>query len=273
MTFSLHPLFFVFGLYFAACGKVFSFLTYTFCAVIHETGHAIAAQKLGYRLKRVTLMPYGAVISGDIDGIGLSDELKVVAAGPLVNLITGLCIVAAWWVFPEVYPYTELAATANFSLFLINLLPAYPLDGGRCLLCLLSKKLSRKTAVRAVKTLGVILFALLAGLFIYSCFTAVNFSTLFFATFILFGVLDNNADDRYVRFIEGLSSVYLKNGRTVKTVAVSENITVRKLYALMDGGSLYKLEVYSDDGKLVEKIEADELIERLKVKRLSDKIK
>ncbi len=272
MIFSLHPLFFIFGLYFAACGKVFSFLTYTLCALIHETGHAMAAQKLGYKLQRITLMPYGAIISGDIEGIGLSDEIKVVTAGPLVNLLTGLAILASWWIFPETYPYTELAVTANFSLFFINLLPAYPLDGGRLLLCLLSEKFSRKKSVTVVKVTGVIFSVALAGLFIYSCFIKINFSILFFALFMLFGVFDNNSQDQYIRIIDGLSATKLKNGRNVKTIAVNENATVRKLYSVMDGGSLYRVEIYTDDGKLLEELSPYELTERLKVKRLSDKI-
>ena len=49
MKFSIHPLFFVFGLYFALTGKVFLFLTATLTALLHEFGHALAAEKLGGR--------------------------------------------------------------------------------------------------------------------------------------------------------------------------------------------------------------------------------
>ena len=46
----VHPLFIIFGIYFAFTGKVFSFISYTLCACIHELGHSIVAEKLGYRL-------------------------------------------------------------------------------------------------------------------------------------------------------------------------------------------------------------------------------
>ena len=45
---SIHPLFFIFGLYFALTGKVFSFLIFTLTAVIHEFGHAFVSDRLGY---------------------------------------------------------------------------------------------------------------------------------------------------------------------------------------------------------------------------------
>ena len=96
MTFSLHPLFYIFGLYFAFTGKVFSFLTITFCAVAHEFGHALAAERRGYKLKKITLMPYGAVISGETGGMTVADEIYTVIFGPLVNLCAGLSILALW---------------------------------------------------------------------------------------------------------------------------------------------------------------------------------
>ena len=72
----IHPLFIIFGIYFAFTGKVFSFLTYTLCACVHELGHSLAAEKFGYRLKNVTLMPYGALVSGDMTVDKVISELQ-----------------------------------------------------------------------------------------------------------------------------------------------------------------------------------------------------
>ncbi len=265
MKFTVHPLFFIFGLYFAATGKVFSFAAFTLCALLHELGHARAAEKCGYKLKRVTLMPYGAVISGDISGISYKDEIKVVCAGPFVNLALYIAIIALWWLFPTTYPYTELAATANLALFLINLIPAFPLDGGRLLLCTLSLKLKRKTAVLITKTTGIIFSCFLLGLFVYSCFTGVNFSLLFFASFIFAGAIHKNPNDGYVRFYEGLSPLTVKRPKIVKTLAVGTNFTVKKFYSLFDGESLYKIMIYSKTGELLRVYEPHEVYGKLLV--------
>ena len=85
---SVHPLFFAFGLYFAFTGKVFSFISFTIVAVIHEIGHSFVAARLGYRLEKITLMPYGCIISGKTQSFSYKDEVKIAFAGPLVNLAT-----------------------------------------------------------------------------------------------------------------------------------------------------------------------------------------
>ena len=101
MKFGIHPTFFLFGLYFAFQGKVFYFLTYTLVAVIHELGHSLVAFRAGYSLKRVVLMPYGAVISGDRQNFSYADEIAIAFAGPIVNFATAILFIAVWWIFPD----------------------------------------------------------------------------------------------------------------------------------------------------------------------------
>ena len=147
--------------------------------------------------------------------------------------------------------FKQLAATANFSLFFVNLLPAFPLDGGRLLLCLLTKPLGRKKASIITRSVGVFLSLSLLGLFAYSCFTTVNFSLAFFAAFLLFGAIEKRPDDRYIRLIDQLSAENVRKARTIKRLAVKQGFTVKDLYAAMDGASLYEVEIYSQGGKLL----------------------
>ncbi len=171
----------------AACtGELFSFLAATLAAIEHECAHAVAARKRGYSLNKVVLMPYGAVISGDISGISPKDELCVCVAGPLANAVTALFFVALWWLFPECYPYTETAAYTSLSLFLVNLLPAYPLDGGRALRVAL-RPLGERRAKRICTAVTLVVVAAIACLFAYSCLTSPNLSALIFAVFLLAG--------------------------------------------------------------------------------------
>ena len=268
----VHPLFILFGIYFAFTGKVYSFLVYTLCALIHETGHALSAEKSGYRLVNITLMPFGAIIKGDISGMSYLDEIRVALAGPITNLCIGISIVALWWIFPDTYPYTELAVTASFALCLINLIPAFPLDGGRILLCSLNLFLNREKAVFICKAVGLIFATLFFGLFWYSCTREVNYSLLLFSLFMIFGIFDKNSDDRYVRIYESLSYKSLKNGMTVKTLAVGEDFTLRKLYRKIDGGYLYRIYVFSNDGKIKRILEPNQVIETLQKKLPYEKL-
>ena len=109
------------------------FILSTLVALQHELAHAFAAAKLGYRLNKVVLMPFGALIDGDLEGLTKKDEICVALAGPICNLFTAILFVALWWMYPATYPFTDTAFYASVSIFAVNLIPAYPLDGGRVL--------------------------------------------------------------------------------------------------------------------------------------------
>ncbi len=272
LKFKVHPLFYLIGIYFVATGKVFSFLVYTSCALIHELGHSMMAQKCGYKLVNVTLLPFGAVVSGDVSGMSYTDEIKVALSGPLVNLAVSVVIVAVWWVFPEVYPYTELAATAGLALCIINLLPAFPLDGGRVLLCTLSIFLPRKTAVAVCKGVGIFFFAVFTALYVLSLFVGGNVSLLLFAVFMLLGALDKGKENRFIRLYQSISRQSLKNGKKIKSLAVYEDFTVKRLYKKIDGGYLYRVYVYSENGRLRRILEPHEVVDILQNKTFSDRL-
>ena len=164
MRFAVHPLFLLFGLYYAFTGRLFLFLVATVVAVMHEFGHSLAAARLGYRLDKIVLMPYGALISGDIEGISLKDEIFVALAGPLVNAAAAVLFVALWWFFPDTYPYTDVAFYSSVAIALVNLLPAYPLDGGRIAEALLGRRAcSLLGLITAGLTLSAGLYAVARG--------------------------------------------------------------------------------------------------------------
>lgn len=249
LKFSLHPLFYIFGLYFALTGKVFSFLVFTLSAVIHEIGHYIQSEKLGYGLKKIVLMPYGAIIKGEVSNLKYIDEIKISLAGPFINLIILILVVALWWVVPDTYPYTELIVTANLSLLLVNLLPCYPLDGGRALLATLSLFLSRKTAKKIVVILGIIFATFLLGVFIFSCFTSVNFTILFFSLFMFVGTLSKSKESEYIKIYNNFSCYKVKKPTIVKQIIVPNKTTIKELYSILNGEYYY--EVIVENSSLV----------------------
>ena len=119
-TLSVHPLFLLAGIYACFTGSLPLYLGAVAVALQHECAHSFAAAKLGFRLNKIVLMPYGAVIRGDLSGISLKDEIAVAAAGPLCNLFTALLFVSLWWLFPDIYPYTE--AAFYLSLYILSLI-------------------------------------------------------------------------------------------------------------------------------------------------------
>ena len=186
MKFRIHPLFLLFGVLTAFTGQLLLFLIATVAAVEHECAHAFCARRMGYTLDKIVLMPYGAVISGDISGIPPKEELSVCVAGPLANGATALLFIAVWWLYPEAYPYTEAAAYISASLFLVNLLPAYPLDGGRMLKIAL-RPLGEKRARIVCLSVSLLISAGVLAYFVHTCFSAPAWSALAFSVFLAAG--------------------------------------------------------------------------------------
>ena len=95
--------------------------------LVHEISHSFAAQALGLRVKEIVITPLGGMAS--IEGLSRHplNEAKVAAAGPLANLtIAGLCA------FID-HDIANLVMIINLGIGLGNLIPIFPLDGGRIL--------------------------------------------------------------------------------------------------------------------------------------------
>ena len=250
IKFKIHPLVFPFGLYFALTGKFTVFVIYTVVAVVHELGHSFAASAAGYKLNRITLMPFGAVVSGNIDGLKPADEMKIALAGPFTNIAIGLLFVACWWMFPLTYAFTDVAAEANFSMALMNFLPVFPLDGGRILSSFLAKNIGKDKAYKICKTSGVILASLLLAAFILSLFYTVNFSFMFFSLFVFFGAIDNHKENKYVKIYSSLSAEKLKKGVEYKRQAVDKSVSVKKLVSILDFNAMNEIIVFDKETEI-----------------------
>ena len=267
----IHPLFWLFGAFYALTGKVFMFIIYTTVALLHELGHSFSAERLGYRLKSITLMPYGAVVSGEDSGLKAKDEIRIALAGPLTNLAIGTVFVAAWWLFPETYAFTDSAAFSSFSIAAINLLPAFPLDGGRVLLAALSQRIARDKALKICKIVSVAIAAAVLGLFIVSLFSAPNFSILFFAAFIVFGALSKKGENVYVRLFAGVSAASLQRGLPYKKQALSVDADVKKLISMLDVDALNEIVLFKD-GQKVKTLTQEEITEICQSHSIYDKL-
>ena len=253
---SLHPLFVLVGLWYALQGDLFLFLMSGLVAVQHELAHAFASAKLGYTLRKIVLMPFGAVLEGDLSGITLKDEIIVALYGPLCNLFTAFFFGALWWFYPTVYAYTDTAYSISLSIALVNLLPCYPLDGGRILRAFLTSALYNKrgdypkaerTAYTVCKivslSIGVLLCAVGAGLL----FTGRgNISACLFGAFLIVGALQNTRNVSYAK-IRFSQADALKRGVETRRIAVLQTCKLKDVFRFIRQSSFLILDVYSTD--------------------------
>ena len=131
------------------------------CVLLHEFGHALAARGFGIRTPDITLLPIGGVARLERMPDKPWQELVVAIAGPLVNVVIAAVLIFALgqhseWEHLERLNQPGIAmlaklASVNIGLVLFNLIPAFPMDGGRVLRALLALALpySRATQIAA----------------------------------------------------------------------------------------------------------------------------
>ena len=250
IKFGIHPLFFLVGIYYALTGRIFVFLIYAVTAVVHECGHSLAAARRGYRLNKIILMPFGAVVTGNIRGLKLKDEAAIALAGPVTNLFIGFLFVAFWWIFPETYAFTDIAAEANFVLAAVNFIPIYPLDGGRIIFSVMSLKIGEKKAFRICRVIGIAFSVLLFAAFTVTLFKTPNVSLLIFAVFAFLGAVTKKADNVYVKAYSFFGGEKLLRGAQVNRFAVDKRTEIRTVIGLIDSDKLNEMEVYDGENKI-----------------------
>ena len=147
------------------------------CVVLHELGHALTAQRFGIRTRDITLLPIGGLARLEKMPDKPLQELTVALAGPAVNVVIAFLIVAgraltgtAAEITPEVLlegPFWERLMIVNIVLVLFNMLPAFPMDGGRALRAMLATRMSQLRATRIAASVGqaMALFFGFVGLF------------------------------------------------------------------------------------------------------------
>jgi Zn-dependent protease/CBS domain-containing protein len=147
----------------AVDGVVFIVLLFL-CVLAHEFGHVFAARRYGIATSDVTLLPIGGVASLERMPEKPGQEIFVALAGPAVNLVIALVLVI---VLGARFDLTQMAqleqatttmtgrvAAANVALLVFNLIPAFPMDGGRVLRALLAVPLGYTRATRVAATIG-----------------------------------------------------------------------------------------------------------------------
>ena len=144
-----------------ALNRVIFVLLLFLCVVLHEFGHAFAAKAFGINTPDITLLPIGGVARLERMPEEPLQELVIAVAGPTVNVVIalGLFLAGGSQAFfnPSTIEGGSLVAqlmTINILLLLFNLLPAFPMDGGRVLRALLATRMTYARATQVAALIG-----------------------------------------------------------------------------------------------------------------------
>lgn len=187
-------------------------LTVFLCIVLHEFGHALTARRYGIVTRDITLLPIGGVARLERMPDKPIQEFFVALAGPAVNVVIAACLalglgmtgkLSAWSqvsIFSHSFLHRLLAV--NLFIVLFNLLPAFPMDGGRVVRAFLASRMPYAKATAIAAAIGQCMAVTFAILGLYAPIL------LFIAFFVWIGA---SQESSAAEVKEGLQGVFVKD--------------------------------------------------------------
>lgn len=249
-----------------ALGAVAFVATVFGCVLLHELGHVFAARGYGIPTTDVTLLPIGGVARLQRIPEKPMQEFWVALAGPAVNvaiaavLFVYLKIVAAVSAEPPSFTgpgnFGLRVMWVNVGLVVFNMLPAFPMDGGRVLRALLAMRLARQRATRIASGVGqimAVLFAML-GLFVIH-----NPLLLVIAFFIFIGA---EAEARMVEVSTAIHDLRVADAMMTRFRTLDREDSLAHAVEELIAGSQHDFPVMAD-GKIVGLLRRNDLVRGL----------
>jgi Zn-dependent protease/predicted transcriptional regulator len=215
--------------------SVLSALLLFFSVLLHEFSHSITAQKLGIEIEGITLFLFGGVAQMKTDPSNPRDEFYVAAAGPFASLIIGGGLLGLYFLLngnggTAIEAMLWYLGELNLALVAFNMLPGFPLDGGRVARAVIwhyTEDIRRATKI--VSNIGKVIAYAISGLGLLS-FLGGAWAQGFL--FIFLGMFLQQAADQGYRMValrEGLSGIQLGRIMTSDPHTVPSDLSIQKL--------------------------------------------
>lgn len=231
------------------------------CVVLHEFGHAITARRYGIKTKDITLLPIGGIARLEKMPEDPRQELWVALAGPAVNVLIALLIYYLLKITSQPLHFEEYNMMSgsflvnlmllNIILVVFNMLPAFPMDGGRVLRALLALRINylKATEIAAKIGQGMAVLFVLTGIF-YNPFLII------IALFVWVGATQEAG---MVRMKSSLSNVTVSRAMITHFSTLSPADTLAKAVNLVLSGSQEDFPVV-DNGRLIGMVRKNDLL-------------
>lgn len=239
------------------------------CVTLHEMGHVAAARLCGCPAESVELSPVGgaARIRG-LEGLSPGRAAAVALAGPAVNLLLAVSFGCTAYCFPKTAAFCTEMLEINLGLMLFNLLPAFPMDGGRVVCALMSRRGGALRAQRCASALGVAVGAALIalGCVAMAATGKVNLTLLLSGGYVIFAAAREHraAPLTYLRMLEARQDELCRRRvLPVRTLAAAPGVTAAELRAHLLPGAVYRVVLLNEEMRPVREIWEEELSESI----------
>ena len=257
MKIKIHWSFFALGTLMLLFGKFRMFFCAMITVLLHEMGHSFVGKKLGYKLDLITLLPYGAMLSGKNSPFSTKDEIKIAIAGPLINSILIIANFILWWFFPAIFRINNYFFYSNIYTLCFNILPVYPLDGGRILVAMLSNKIPRVKAEKITKTVGYFITSIFFLIFFISFFFELNYMLGINALFMLIGLFGEDTAPYYEKVTTFDKFAHTRSNAKVIKLDKTEPIFVAYKYVTQK--NVKQIQV-CENGNIIKKLSKNEIL-------------
>jgi Zn-dependent protease/CBS domain-containing protein len=237
------------------------------CVVLHEYGHALTARRYGIKTRDITLYPIGGVARLERLPDKPIEELWVALMGPAVNVVIAALLFVYLYLTRGLVPLTDLTVasgsflarlmTVNITLVLFNLIPAFPMDGGRVLRALLAMRMDYVRATQIAANVGQGL-AFLLGLF--GLFN--NPFLLFIAFFVWIGA---SQEASMVQMRNSISGIPVTHAMQTRFDILTPSDRLDRVVNLILAGSQQDFPVV-EDGQFIGVLTRDDFIRALSQK-------
>jgi len=228
-----------------------------FSVLVHELGHSIIAKLYNIQVLEIQIYPFGGIAyTENISKYGGRIELFVALAGPVISML----IAGAFYFFGRQLSISSTVIKYNMALFLFNLIPALPLDGGSIARNLLLSKYSYKYATKIMTRSGKILSIIII---LYNIVLILNgeitITYLAAAFFVFIGALKEEKNCSYIYLLNRNNKKVKKlNNLHVRQLNASSETYIRSIVEQFSPGNICRVMVYNEKGELVKELcEAD----------------
>ena len=240
-----------------------------FCVLLHEYGHSLVARRFGIEIRDITLLPIGGLARLKSLPDKPWDEVKIAIAGPLVNVVLApiffgiaLLLGGSLTAPPDILQGVQSAGQVfvylgyiNVALVVFNLIPAFPMDGGRVLRGLLATRLGPVRATDISSAVG----QFFAAAFFLVGLLGGNFLLALIAVFIFFGA---SGEAQMVRQREVMRGLLVSDvmGTRRRTETVTPYHTFGQVLDMVIHGYQEDFPVVDESGNLVGMITRNEIM-------------
>ncbi len=239
------------------------YFLYIVFILLHELSHLFVARRLGYFPKQLKITVFGASLEGFDDFLTL-DEIKIILAGPMFNFFVIIMCYLSFWFWPESFEFLNDVLIVNQAILFFNILPIFPLDCGRILLCLCSIKKGRMEAVGVIKKASfcfmIVLFIISIFIFLFTfnlsfSFACVNLCILLFES--------ANGTSFKREFAIRKKQERLSKGLMQKIIYVKNDYNELYLLKFIDSDHYFVFVFVDDNFKELQRIDEFELLKKL----------